>query len=142
MAYTIQKGGNIVFLVDDTAIECLTQSDFNATADELETTCKNSGNNKSFEDGAKTFEFSIGGNYTEDTAGTGTNEDYHTLFTKFNSSTAFAGKWGGVDVGDKTYSSASCKVTSINVSAGNSGTLVTWTATIKVSGAITVATIS
>ena len=138
MAYSIQKGGNINFLVDDTAIECETQADVSFSTDELDTTCKNSSNNKSFEPGGKTTEFSIGGNYTE---GTGSNEDFHTLNVKYLADTSFVGKWGGVDSGDKTYS-GTCYIMSMNASAGNAGTLVTWTATIKVSGAITVATIA
>lgn len=134
---TIQKGGNIVFVVDDTAIECLTQSDISSSADEIDTTCKNSSNNKSFEAGAFTTEFNISGNYTD---GTTTNEDFHTLWTKHRAATSFTGKWGGVDTGDKTYA-GSCQIMSLNATAGNSGTLVTWTATVKVSGAVTVATV-
>lgn len=138
MAYTIQKGGNIVFLVDDVAIECLTQADYNSSTDELDTTCKNSTNSKSFEPGAYTHEFSLSGNYTD---GTGSNEDYHTLHVKYLAGTSFTGKIGGVDTGDKTYA-GSCRIMSLNLSSGNSGTLVTWNATVKVSGAMTVATVA
>jgi len=133
MAYTIQKGGNITFLVDDTAIECITQSDMSSTADEIDTTCKNSSNNKSFEPGAYTTEFSISGNYTE---GTGSNEDFRTLWTKHRAGTSFTGLWGGTDSSDYTYS-ATCYIMSLSASAGNSGELVTWSATVKVSGAVT-----
>lgn len=138
MAAVIQKGGNITFLADDTAFECLTQSDINLSIEELDTTCKNANNNKSFEPGAKTVEFQIGGNYTD---GSTSNEDFHAFWTKAYAGTSFTGKWGGVDVGDKTYS-ATCYIFNLQVSAGNSGELVSWTASCKVSGAVTVATVA
>lgn len=138
MAYTIQRGESIVFMVDDTAIECLKQSDMSSTANEIDTTCKNAAGTKSFEAGDLDTSFSLSGNYTE---GTGSNEDFHTLWTKHRARTAFTGKWGGVDVGDKTYT-GSCKIVSMNASAGNTGSLVEWSAEVKVSGAITVATVS
>lgn len=133
MAYVIAKGGNINFLIDDTAIECETQSDVSFSTDEIDTTCKNSANNKSFQPGAKQTEFTIGGNYTE---GTGSNEDFRTLYTKYAADTSFTGKWGGVDTGDYTYS-GTCYIMSLSATAGNSGSLVTWSATVKVSGAVT-----
>lgn len=139
MAYTIQRGESIVFLVDDTAIECLTQADFSSAASEIDTTCKNPGGTTSSEIGAITTTFSISGNYTE---GTGSNEDYHTLYLKHQSRDAFEGTWGGVDVGDRTYSNANCKIMNISASAPNTGGLVTWTAEVKANGSITVGTIS
>lgn len=134
---TIQKGGNIMFMVDATAIECLIQSDMSLSIEEVDTTCKNSNNTKSFEPGAKTVEFQIGGNYTD---GTTSNEDFHALFTKAYAGTSFTGLWGGVDTGDKTYS-ATCYIFNLQATAGNSGELVGWTASCKVSGAVTVAAV-
>lgn len=134
---TIQKGGNIVFLVDDTALECLVQSDMSFSREEIDTTCKNSNNAKSFEPGAASTEFQIGGNFTD---GSTSNEDFHSMHAKALAGSSFVGKWGGVDAGDKTYS-ATCYIFSISVTAGNSGELVSWTATCKVSGDVTVATI-
>lgn len=138
MAYTIQRGENIVFTVDGTAIECLTQSDFSSSATSIDTTCKNTAGATSSEVGEIKATFTISGNYTE---GTGSNEDFHTLYAKHAARTAFTGLWGGVDVGDKTYS-GSCKIISISSPAGNTGTVVTWTAEVEVSGAITVGTVS
>lgn len=137
MAYTIQRGESIVLLVDDTAIECLTQSDFSSSAEEIDTTCKNTAGVKTFEVGAIDVEFTVSGNYTE---GTGSNEDYHTLYAAHAARTTVAAKWGGVDVGDKTYT-ANAKVMNVQASSGNTGSLVTWTATLKATGAVTVATV-
>jgi hypothetical protein len=137
MAYEIQRGENIVFLVDDTAIECLTQSDFSSSASTIDTTCKNAAGATSSEVGAITASFSIGGNYTE---GTGSNEDFQTLYVLHKGRTSFTGTWGGVDVGDKTISGV-CKILSISASAPNTGNLVTWTAEVEVSGDTTVATV-
>lgn len=125
-------------MVDDTAIECLTQSDFSSSAEEIDTTCKNTAGVKTFEVGAIDVEYTVSGNYTE---GTGSNDDFHTLYTAHAARTTVAAKWGGVDSGDKTYT-ANAKIMSISASAGNTGSLVTWTATIKATGAVTVATIA
>lgn len=138
MAYVIQRGESIVFQVDDTAIECLTQADFSSSASEIDTTCKNAAGITTTEVGAITASFSIGGNYTE---GTGSNKDFHTLYAAHAARTTITGTWGGVDVGDKTYE-AGCKILSISGSAPNTGGLVTWTAECKAVTAVTVATIS
>lgn len=139
MAYTIQRGESIVFTVDAVAIECLKQADMSSTANEIDVTCKNAAGTTSSEAGDLTTTFSLSGNYTE---GTGSNKDFHQLWVLHRARTAFAGKWGGVDVGDKTYSAASCKIISLSASAGNTGSLVEWTAEVKVSGDIVVATVS
>lgn len=138
MAYTIQRGESITLKVDDTAIQCETQSNFSSSAEEIDTTCKNTAGTKSFDVGAITAEFTVGGNYSE---GTGSDEDFHTLYAAHAARTTIAAKWGGVDVGDKTYT-ANAKIMSISASAGNTGSLVTWTATIKAIAAVAVATVS
>lgn len=134
MAYTIQKGGNITVTVDSTAIECLVQSDISSSADELDVTCKNTANTKSYEVGALTTEFTIGGNYTE---GTGSNEDYHSLWVKHRAGTEVSLVWGGADSGDVTYT-CTAKIMSMSATAGNSGTLVSWTANVKATSDVTV----
>lgn len=138
MAYTIQRGESIVFTVDAVAIECLKQSDMASSADKIDTTCKNAAGTTSSEIGALTTTFSLSGNYTE---GTGSNKDFHNLWTLHRARTSFTGKWGGVDTGDKTYS-GTCRIMSLNASAGNVGSLVEWTAEVEVSDDITVATVS
>lgn len=138
MAYTIQRGESIVLLVDDTAIECTTQADFSSSAGEIDVTCKNTAGTTSTEVGAITTQFTVGGNYTD---GTGLNEDFHSLYAAHAARTTVSAKWGGVDTGDKTYT-ANCKILEISASAGNTGTVVTWTATLKAISAVTVATVA
>lgn len=138
MAYTIQRGESIVVKTDDTAVECLTQADFSSAAGEIDTTCKNAAGVTSTEVGAITTTISVGGNYTE---GTGSNDDFHTLYVAHTGRTTVSVKWGGTDTGDKTYT-CDCKILSISASAGNVGSLVTWTAEFKAIGAVTVATVS
>ena len=137
MAYTVQRGESIVVLVDDTAIECLTQADRSSSAGEIDITCKNTAGVTTTEVGAITDQITIGGNYTE---GTGSNEDYHTLYAAHKARTTVVLKWGGVNVGDKTYT-ASYKILEISASAGNTGTVVTWTATAKAITDVTIATV-
>lgn len=138
MAYVIQRGENISLLVDATAIECVTQADFSSSAAEIDVTCKNVAGTTSTEVGAITTTFTVSGNYTE---GSGSNEDYHSLYAAHAARTTVAAKWGGVDTGDKTYA-ADCKILEISASAGNTGTVVTWTASLKAIGAVTVATVA
>jgi hypothetical protein len=138
MAYTIQRGESIYVKIDDTAIECLTQADYSSSAGEIDTTCKNTAGTTTTEVGAITAAFTIGGNYTD---GTGSNKDFHTLHVAHLARTTVEAKWGGLDVGDKTYT-ADCKIMSISASAGNTGSLVTWTAELKAVEAVAVATIA
>lgn len=138
MAYTIQRGESIYLKIDDTAIECLTQADYSSSAEEIDSTCKNTAGTKTTEVGAISASFSIGGNYTE---GTGSNKDFHTIHAAHLARTTVSAKWGGLDTGDKTYT-ADCKILSVSASAPNTGGLVTWTAELKAYGAVTVATIS
>lgn len=138
MPYVIQRGESIVFTVDAVAIECLKQSDMSSSADKIDTTCKNAAGTTSSEIGALTTTFSLSGNYTE---GSGSNKDVHQLWVLHRARTQFVGKWGGVDTGDKTYS-GNCKIMTMNITAGNVGTLVEWTAEVEVQGDITVATVS
>lgn len=124
--------------IDATAIECLTQSDLSITVEEVDTTCKNSTNTKSFEPGAVSWEVQIGGTYTD---GTGSNEDFHTLAATAIAKTQVAVVFGGVDSGDVTYT-GNAYIFNIAASAGNSGENVTWTATLKGDGALTPGTVA
>jgi len=137
MAYTIQRGESIVVKVDATAIECLTQADFSSSASEIDTTCKNAAGVTSSEVGAIAVSISIGGNYTE---GTGSNDDFHSLYVAHAARTTVSAKWGGVDAGDVTYT-CNCKIINISASAGNTGSLVTWTAELKAIDAVVVAAV-
>ncbi len=138
MAYTIQRGESVTLKVDSTAIECVTQADFSSSAAEIDVTCKNTAGTTATEVGAITTTFTVSGNYTE---GTGSNDDFHTLYTAHANRDTVEAKWGGVDTGDKTYT-ADCKILEISASAGNTGTVVTWTATLKAIEAVAVGTVS
>lgn len=135
---TIQKGEKIYILVDDTAIECLTEVGFEGSADEIETTCKNTSGTKTFERGAKTYTFTASGNYTD---GSTSNKDFYALWQAFEAGTEVTIKYGGVATGERYYT-GSCKIMNLSTTSGNVGNLSTWTATFKVtSGTVTSATV-
>jgi len=137
MAYTKQKGGNVVVTVDATAVECLTTCSLSLTTEEVDTTCKNATNTKSFEPGATSWEVGIGGTYTD---GTGANEDFHTLMATAIAKTQVVAVFGGVDSGDIIYT-GNAYIFNIQADAPNSGEQVTWTATLKGDGALTPSTL-
>lgn len=134
MAAVIQKGEKIYITVEGVAIECLTSVGMSMSADETETTCKNTAGNKSYERGAKTRTFTVEGNYTD---GTTTNKDFKAMEAYFDAGTQLTIVYGGVASGETIYT-MEATITSLDTTSGNVGTLSTWSATLKGTGDRTV----
>lgn len=133
MAAVKQLGSDIFLLLDDTAIECTTEVSMEASAEEIDVSCKNTNGDSDFLPGQKTRTYNVSGIYTD---GDTSNKDFNDLEVAFEAGTEFTALFGGVDTGDATWEQT-VVITNISLNSGGNQSATTWSATLKGKGART-----
>jgi len=132
----IVKGGSVLVSLDTVLVACLQQCSMSNSSDQLDVSCKNPEGNKSFEPGAKTTTFSMQGIMVRPETGDPTETQAVDLWNAWNDQTEHTFRIGDVKTGGQHWEGDG-KILSFNYDAGNVGSLVTFTAEVTISGAVT-----
>lgn len=132
----IVKGGSWLVSRGGVLVACLQQCDMNSTRDKQDVSCKNPEGNKSYEPGAKETTFSMQGVLVRPEAGDPAEVQAPDLWDDWNDGVTSTFRIGDVISGGE-YWEGEGQVFNFSVSAGNVGTLVTFTCEITLSGEVT-----
>jgi predicted secreted protein len=133
-------GGIITVTAGAEVIACLTDATLNASAETIDTTCKNTDGTRSQRSGVKEWSVDISGNYQMDGA-VSAGYSVKDLFTAYTAGTELTVIFGSANVGDDQWSGTGT-ITSWSVNAGNTGANTTFSATITGDGALTYAVVA
>ena len=124
------NGTLLVVQISDATLVCETDSSFDLTADMIETTCKGSGNWKTFIPGEKSGTLPVEAVYDE----TGTYS-YSEAFADLDAGTELTWKWGQTGAGTKYYTGSG--LWSDLSAQGPQNDRATWGGTIQITGTVT-----
>jgi len=132
----ILDGGYVVVSQAANVLDCLTDASFEGSADQIETTCKNTTGAKSFRAGSTSWSVTATGNHSEAAAA---NTGYWDLMTLWKNRTEVTVRIGSEQSGDK-YVEGTAYISSISLNAGNTGTNTTYSVTFQGVGDVTIGT--
>ena len=120
-----------------TAIACATEASISFEKEMRETTCKESGDYRTYLPSFTTATGSFSGLFAYDA----TNYSAEDIYTDLNAGTSITVRFS-TEVNGDTYWSASAYVTSLSISSGQNGDNVTYSGAFQLTGTITKGTVA